>query len=237
MNASDLVTLKILSAAAISNRADGGEPRWSRRCWPELPMALFCAADQVIARISTNVSVHPVEPNDKPLRTYLHDLQDLWTMVPAMCFDYWPRQTVSRSATTHRRTDEHHTLRCFTGLADAFFAQPSITSASPVWHCSTASYERALVRAVRRSPALYELADGPRLTGEGGRRRRRVSFQGQVTPARPAGAKWQRTGAVATVGFRHCNPRGSCRLRDELSWSRTENWKASRISNHAEQQG
>ncbi len=42
---------------------------------------LFFAADQVIAKISPNVSVHPVEPRDNPLGTYLTDLAALRDMV------------------------------------------------------------------------------------------------------------------------------------------------------------
>ena len=38
---------------------------------------LFFAADQVIARISPNVGVHPVEPEENPLRTYLESLRGL----------------------------------------------------------------------------------------------------------------------------------------------------------------
>ena len=36
---------------------------------------LFFAADQVIARISPNVGVHPVEPDEDPLRAYLESLR------------------------------------------------------------------------------------------------------------------------------------------------------------------
>jgi len=38
---------------------------------------LFFAADQVIARISPNVGVHPVEPDEDPLALYLQSLKDL----------------------------------------------------------------------------------------------------------------------------------------------------------------
>ena len=38
------------------------------------PDRLFFAADQVIARISPNVGVHPVEPEEDPLRAYLTSL-------------------------------------------------------------------------------------------------------------------------------------------------------------------
>ena len=43
---------------------------------------LFFAADQVIARISPNVSVHPVEPDEDPLGEYLRDLKALRATVP-----------------------------------------------------------------------------------------------------------------------------------------------------------
>lgn len=41
------------------------------------PDRLFFAADQVIAKISPNVSVHPMEPDDDALGTYLTDLAAL----------------------------------------------------------------------------------------------------------------------------------------------------------------
>ena len=43
---------------------------------------LFFAADQVIAKISPNVSVHPVEPDENPLGDYLRDLAALRAAVP-----------------------------------------------------------------------------------------------------------------------------------------------------------
>ncbi len=74
---------------------------------------LFFAADQVIARISPNVSVHPVEPNDDPLGTYLRDLTDLRATVPddvlVLPGHGLPFQGL------HTRIDElmaHHAHRC-----------------------------------------------------------------------------------------------------------------------------
>ncbi len=85
---------------------------------------LFFAADQVIARISPNVSVHPVEPDDDPLGTYLHDLRDLRTMVPHDVL-VLPGHGLPFHG-LHARIDElteHHALRC-ARVADSCRAQP-----------------------------------------------------------------------------------------------------------------
>ena len=74
---------------------------------------LFFAADQVIARISPNVSVHPVEPDDDPLGTYLEDLKSLRRIVPHDVL-VLPGHGLPFHG-LHARIDElveHHALRC-----------------------------------------------------------------------------------------------------------------------------
>ena len=74
---------------------------------------LFFAADQVIAKISPNVSVHPVEPDDDPLGCYLRDLRDLRATVPHDVL-VLPGHGLPFHG-LHARIDqliEHHALRC-----------------------------------------------------------------------------------------------------------------------------
>jgi len=74
---------------------------------------LFFAADQVIARISPNVSVHPVEPDEDPLGTYLSDLKQLRASVPHDVL-VLPGHGLPFHG-LHTRIDElieHHALRC-----------------------------------------------------------------------------------------------------------------------------
>ncbi|MSP01857.1 MAG: MBL fold metallo-hydrolase [Acetobacteraceae bacterium] len=74
---------------------------------------LFFAADQVIARISPNVSVHPVEPAEDPLGTYLIDLAALRATVPNDVL-VLPGHGLPFLG-LHTRIDElieHHALRC-----------------------------------------------------------------------------------------------------------------------------
>ena len=74
---------------------------------------LFFAADQVIARISPNVSVHPVEPDEDPLGVYLHDLRQLRATVPHDVL-VLPGHGLPFHG-LHTRVDElieHHALRC-----------------------------------------------------------------------------------------------------------------------------
>jgi glyoxylase-like metal-dependent hydrolase (beta-lactamase superfamily II) len=85
---------------------------------------LFFAADQVIARISPNVSVHPVEPEEDPLGIYLHDLRALRAMVPHDVL-VLPGHGLPFHG-LHARIDEltdHHAVRC-ERVADACRAQP-----------------------------------------------------------------------------------------------------------------
>jgi glyoxylase-like metal-dependent hydrolase (beta-lactamase superfamily II) len=80
---------------------------------------LFFAADQVIARISPNVSVHPVEPYEDPLGIYLSDLKTLRAMVPHDVL-VLPGHGLPFHG-LHTRIDElteHHALRC-SRIADA----------------------------------------------------------------------------------------------------------------------
>jgi glyoxylase-like metal-dependent hydrolase (beta-lactamase superfamily II) len=80
---------------------------------------LFFAADQVIARISPNVSVHPVEPEENPLGTYLDDLRGLRATVPHDVL-VLPGHGLPFLG-LHARIDEligHHGSRC-ERLADA----------------------------------------------------------------------------------------------------------------------
>ena len=74
---------------------------------------LFFAADQVIARISPNVSVHPVEPHEDPLGTYLSDLKSLRATMPHDVL-VLPGHGLPFHG-LHARIDEltqHHALRC-----------------------------------------------------------------------------------------------------------------------------
>lgn len=74
---------------------------------------LFFAADQVIARISPNVSVHPVEPDEDPLGTYLTDLASLRHDVPDDVL-VLPGHGLPFHG-LHTRIDElteHHAIRC-----------------------------------------------------------------------------------------------------------------------------
>ena len=74
---------------------------------------LFFAADQVIAKISPNVSVHPVEPAENPLGDYLRDLKALKASVPNDVL-VLPGHGLPFHG-LHTRIDEltaHHALRC-----------------------------------------------------------------------------------------------------------------------------
>ncbi len=85
---------------------------------------LFFAADQVIARISPNVSVHPVEPEDDPLGTYLNDLRALRGTVPDDVL-VLPGHGLPFHG-LHTRIDElteHHALRC-ARIAEGCRARP-----------------------------------------------------------------------------------------------------------------
>jgi glyoxylase-like metal-dependent hydrolase (beta-lactamase superfamily II) len=85
---------------------------------------LFFAADQVIARISPNVSVHPVEPDDDPLGCYLSDLKTLRATVPHDVL-VLPGHGLPFHG-LHARIDElteHHAIRC-ARIADACRSQP-----------------------------------------------------------------------------------------------------------------
>jgi glyoxylase-like metal-dependent hydrolase (beta-lactamase superfamily II) len=94
---------------------------------------LFFAADQVIARISPNVSVHPLEPEEDPLGDYLRNLRDLRATVPhdvlALPGHGLPFHGL------HARIDElteHHASRC-ARIAEACHATPlSVADLLPV---------------------------------------------------------------------------------------------------------
>jgi glyoxylase-like metal-dependent hydrolase (beta-lactamase superfamily II) len=85
---------------------------------------VFFAADQVIARISPNVSVHPVEPDEDPLGTYLSDLKSLRATVPHDVL-VLPGHGLPFVG-LHARIDElitHHASRC-ARVADACRNRP-----------------------------------------------------------------------------------------------------------------
>lgn len=85
---------------------------------------LLFAADQVIARISPNVSVHPVEPDEDPLGHYLSDLAALRASVPHDVL-VLPGHGLPFHG-LHTRIDElteHHAQRC-ERLAEACRARP-----------------------------------------------------------------------------------------------------------------
>ncbi len=100
---------------------------------------LFFAADQVIARISPNVSVHPVEPEEDPLGIYLQDLRALRATVPHDVL-VLPGHGLPFHG-LHARIDEltdHHAQRC-ARIADACRPRPlSAAEVVPVL------FERAL---------------------------------------------------------------------------------------------
>ncbi len=85
---------------------------------------LFFAADQVIARISPNVGVHPVEPEENPLAAYLASLRHLRAtladdvlVLPGHGLPFYG---------LHTRVEElltHHEQRCG-AIADACRAKP-----------------------------------------------------------------------------------------------------------------
>jgi glyoxylase-like metal-dependent hydrolase (beta-lactamase superfamily II) len=85
---------------------------------------LFFAADQVIARISPNVSVHPVEPEEDPLGAYLANLKSLRATVPHDVL-VLPGHGLPFHG-LHARIDEltdHHASRC-ARIADACRTRP-----------------------------------------------------------------------------------------------------------------
>jgi glyoxylase-like metal-dependent hydrolase (beta-lactamase superfamily II) len=85
---------------------------------------LLFAADQVIARISPNVSVHPVEPEEDPLGDYLRDLRALRATVPHDVL-VLPGHGLPFHG-LHARIDElidHHAARC-EKVAEACRPQP-----------------------------------------------------------------------------------------------------------------
>ena len=85
---------------------------------------LFFAADQVIAKISPNVSVHPVEPAENPLGQYLRDLAALRMEVPHDVL-VLPGHGLPFYG-LHTRIDElisHHASRC-EHIADGCRARP-----------------------------------------------------------------------------------------------------------------
>ncbi len=86
---------------------------------PELVMLLcredgvFLAADQVLAKISPNVSVWPQEPASDPLGDFLHTLAALRAAVPAGVLTLPAHNLPFRNL--HARIDEltrHHADRC-----------------------------------------------------------------------------------------------------------------------------
>ena len=100
---------------------------------------LFFSADQVIARISPNVSVHPVEPAEDVLGVYLRDLRDLRASVAEDVL-VLPGHGLPFLG-LHTRIDElieHHAHRCG-AIADGCRAAPlTIADLVPVL------FERAL---------------------------------------------------------------------------------------------
>ena len=74
---------------------------------------LFLAADQVLARISPNVSVWPTEPNSDPLANYLRSLGELRDRIPDDVFAM-PAHNLPFYG-LHTRIDAlrtHHEHRC-----------------------------------------------------------------------------------------------------------------------------
>jgi glyoxylase-like metal-dependent hydrolase (beta-lactamase superfamily II) len=74
---------------------------------------LFLAADQVLAKITPNISVWAVEPDGDPLGLYLRSLRELKTQIPADVLVLPGHQLPFYGL--HTRSDEliaHHELRC-----------------------------------------------------------------------------------------------------------------------------
>ena len=74
---------------------------------------LFLAADQVLAKITPNISVWAVEPDGDPLGLYLRSLRELKAQIPADVLVLPGHQLPFYGL--HTRSDEliaHHELRC-----------------------------------------------------------------------------------------------------------------------------
>ena len=74
---------------------------------------LFFPADQILAKISPNISVWPIEPHGNPLAQYLRDLGRLAAVVPADVLVLAAHNLPFRGL--HQRIAElahHHDLRC-----------------------------------------------------------------------------------------------------------------------------
>ncbi len=94
---------------------------------------LFFAADQVLAKITPNVSVWPVDPQGDPLGLYLRSLKTLKDRLPEDVFVLPGHQLPFHGL--HRRCDElveHHTARC-AAITEASAAKPcSVAELVPV---------------------------------------------------------------------------------------------------------
>ncbi len=85
---------------------------------------LFLAADQVLTRISPNVSVNPMEPDADPLREYLESLAELGRAVPDDAL-VLPGHHLPFTGLAARAAElaQHHAARCAL-IADAARAAP-----------------------------------------------------------------------------------------------------------------
>jgi len=85
---------------------------------------VFLAADQVLAKITPNISVWPVNPKGDPLGRYLHSLAEIKQRMPADALVLPGHQLPFRGL--HTRADEliaHHEKRCAL-IAEACRAAP-----------------------------------------------------------------------------------------------------------------
>jgi glyoxylase-like metal-dependent hydrolase (beta-lactamase superfamily II) len=85
---------------------------------------VFLAADQVLARITPNISVWAVDPNGDPLGLYMRSLQEIKGQVPADALVLPGHQLPFRGL--HTRSDEliaHHNVRC-AAIAEACRTTP-----------------------------------------------------------------------------------------------------------------
>lgn len=94
---------------------------------------VFLAADQIIARISPNVSVWPVEPNGDPLGLFLRSLEAISQEMPADVLVAPGHQLPFRGVRQRcRQLIEHHAERC-SRIAQSCLGEPhSIAELVPV---------------------------------------------------------------------------------------------------------
>jgi glyoxylase-like metal-dependent hydrolase (beta-lactamase superfamily II) len=94
---------------------------------------VFLAADQVLAKITPNISVWAVNPNGDPLDRYLRSLRDITQCIPADALVLPGHQLPFRGL--HARADElavHHEKRCALIAQTCLEAPCSVAELVPV---------------------------------------------------------------------------------------------------------